>query len=75
MQTGVFVGCSVLYGQWAFIHSNFASTRIRSLPFLDYTFIQYCAFLENFAGKTLCMYTPCGGVFSNEIKPVHASHV
>lgn len=37
---GMLLGCSVLSGQWAFIHSNFASTRASSLPFLDYVFVQ-----------------------------------
>lgn len=66
------MGCSVLSGQWAFIHSNFTSTITSSLPFLDYAFVQQCAFLENFPGA-LCMYAPHGGVFSVEIKPIHAS--
>lgn len=73
MPAGLLVGCSVLSGQWAFIHSSFTYTITSSLPFLDYAFVQQCcAFLENFPG-TLCMYTPRGRVFSNEIKPMHAS--
>lgn len=63
MPPGMLVGCSVLSGRCAFIHSNSASTRTSCLPFLDYAFVQSCAFLKNFSGKTLCMYTPCGGVF------------
>lgn len=37
---GMLVGCFVLSGQWAFIHSSFASTRTSSLRFLDYAFVQ-----------------------------------
>lgn len=36
---GMLVGCSVLSGQWTFIHSNFASIRSTSLPFLGSAFV------------------------------------